>query len=75
MNKSKGYPISGEKHYISITTKVDALPPDNSPSTQPQPFIPLLAPSPLGPFINDALPKLSGVVNFSSSACQCETLR
>ncbi|KAE9593066.1 hypothetical protein Lalb_Chr19g0135841 [Lupinus albus] len=67
MNKSKGSAISDAMHSISITTKVDELPPDFSPSTQPQPFIPLLA-----PFTYNSLPKLSGIVyTFSFSACQC----
>ena len=55
VNKSQGSPI---------TTKVDALPPAFPPSTQPQPFIPLIAPSPLRPFTNNSVPKLSGMVFF-----------
>ncbi|QCD87923.1 hypothetical protein DEO72_LG3g2463 [Vigna unguiculata] len=60
VNKSQGSPI---------TTKVDALPPAFPPSTQPQPFIPLIAPSPLRPFTNNSVPKLSGLcsLNFSSA--------
>ncbi|KAG5021015.1 hypothetical protein JHK87_016870 [Glycine soja] len=43
------------------SSQVDALPPAIPPSsTQPQPFIPLLAPSPLIPFTNKSVPKLSG---------------
>lgn len=39
-----------------------------SPNGSPQPFIPLLAPSPLAPFTNSTTPKLSGQcgLNFSS---------
>jgi hypothetical protein len=65
MNKSQGSPISGAQYSFSIKTKVDVLPSDISPSTQPQPFIPLLAPSPLMPFTNNSVPKLSGIVFFS----------
>lgn len=56
VNKSQGSPIS---------TEVDELPPAFPPSTQPQPFIPLIAPSPLIPFTNNSVPKLSGMVCFS----------
>ncbi|KAF1885051.1 hypothetical protein Lal_00028940 [Lupinus albus] len=65
MNKSKGSAISDAMHSISITTKVDELPPDFSPSTQPQPFIPLLA-----PFTYNSLPKLSGLCSLNFSASQ-----
>jgi hypothetical protein len=42
--------------------KVNALAPDISPSADSQPFLPLLAPSPLIPFTNSTVPKLSGLV-------------
>lgn len=64
MNESQGSPINGVNYSFSITTKVDVLPPDISPITQPRPFIPFLAPSPLRPFANDSVPKLSGIVTF-----------
>lgn len=66
IKESQSSPISGAKYSFSITTKVDGLfPSDISPSMQPQPFIPLLAPSPLIiPFTNNSLPKLSGIVCF-----------
>ncbi|XP_019453776.1 PREDICTED: uncharacterized GPI-anchored protein At1g61900-like isoform X2 [Lupinus angustifolius] len=70
MNKSQGSPISGAIHSISITPKVDELRPDMSPSTQPQPFIPLLAPSPLGSFTYNSQPKLSGLCSLNFSASQ-----
>ncbi|XP_039689866.1 uncharacterized GPI-anchored protein At1g61900 isoform X2 [Medicago truncatula] len=70
MNKSQGSPISGSKYSLSITTKVDVFPSDISPSTQPQPFIPLLAPSPLIPFTNNSVPKLSGLCSLNFSAAQ-----
>jgi hypothetical protein len=45
-----------------METKVNALAPDISPSADSQPFLPLLAPSPLTPFTNTTVPKLSGLV-------------
>lgn len=70
MNKSQGSPIRVAEHSFSITTKVDALPPAIPPSTQPQPFIPLIAPSPLRPFTNNSVPKLSGLCSLNFSAAQ-----
>ncbi|XP_022634305.1 uncharacterized GPI-anchored protein At1g61900 isoform X2 [Vigna radiata var. radiata] len=61
VNKSQGSPIS---------TEVDELPPAFPPSTQPQPFIPLIAPSPLIPFTNNSVPKLSGLCSLNFSAAQ-----
>ncbi|URE21809.1 hypothetical protein MUK42_10993 [Musa troglodytarum] len=49
--------------------KENALMPDISPSSAPQPFLPLLAPSPMAtPFFNSSIPKLSGqcILNFSA---------
>ncbi|KAK4286265.1 hypothetical protein QN277_002844 [Acacia crassicarpa] len=62
-------PLSGAKFSFYFTTKVDVLPPDISPSIGSQPLLPLLAPSPLKPFINYTLPKLSGLcpLNFSDA--------
>ncbi|KAL3017556.1 hypothetical protein AAZX31_06G285300 [Glycine max] len=71
MNKSHGSSIRFAKYSFSITNKVDALPPAIPPSsTQPQPFIPLLAPSPLIPFTNKSVPKLSGHCSLNFSAAQ-----
>ncbi|XP_059661072.1 uncharacterized GPI-anchored protein At1g61900-like [Cornus florida] len=53
-----------------LETKNDALSPDISPSVDPLPFLPLLAPSPLMPFANNnSVPKLSGLcaLNFSAA--------
>ncbi|PON43900.1 hypothetical protein PanWU01x14_270270 [Parasponia andersonii] len=43
--------------------------PEISPSGDPQPFLPLLAPSPLAPFTNTTQPKLSGLclLNFTAA--------
>ncbi|KAL7213517.1 hypothetical protein ACSBR2_016111 [Camellia fascicularis] len=48
--------------------KTDALSPEMSPSAAPQPYFPLLAPSPLAPFTNNTVPKLSGLcmLNFAA---------
>ncbi|XP_029130374.1 uncharacterized GPI-anchored protein At1g61900 isoform X1 [Cajanus cajan] len=70
MNKSQGSPIRVAEYSFSITTKVDALSPAISPSAQPQPFIPLIAPSPLRPFTNNSVPKLSGLCSLNFSAAQ-----
>ncbi|XP_050899730.1 uncharacterized GPI-anchored protein At1g61900 isoform X2 [Lathyrus oleraceus] len=70
MDKSQSSPISGAKYSFSIRNKVHVLPYDISPNTQPLPFIPLLAPSPLIPFTNDSLPKLSGLCSLNFSAVQ-----
>ncbi|CAL5410726.1 unnamed protein product [Camellia sinensis] len=48
--------------------RTDALSPEMSPSAAPQPYFPLLATSPLAPFTNNAVPKLSGLcmLNFAA---------
>ncbi|XP_057753887.1 uncharacterized GPI-anchored protein At1g61900-like isoform X2 [Arachis stenosperma] len=48
---------------------VDFMLPKISPIGAPQPFLPLLAPSPLAPFTNTSIPKLSGlcVLNFTAA--------
>lgn len=67
-------PFDHLKTSVGMETKVDvflreispsASPqpflPEISPSTGPQPLFPLLAPSPLTPFTNNTVPKLSGL--------------
>ncbi|KAF7823136.1 putative GPI-anchored protein [Senna tora] len=51
--------FSDGKHFFSVTTKVDELSPGISPSVEPQPLLPVLAPSPLRPFTNNSVPNLS----------------
>ncbi|CAN1222446.1 Uncharacterized GPI-anchored protein At1g61900 [Linum grandiflorum] len=43
--------------------------PELSPNGAPQPFLPLLAPSPLSPFTNSTIPRLSGecMLNFTAA--------
>ncbi|KAL1834330.1 hypothetical protein ACET3Z_003981 [Daucus carota] len=48
----------------------EPLLPVTSPTTAPQPFLPLLAPSPLGPFTNSSVPKLSGQCLLDFGAAQ-----
>ncbi|XP_057962004.1 uncharacterized GPI-anchored protein At1g61900 [Malania oleifera] len=61
-------------HYLkgSITVNIesDATLPEISPSGAPQPFLPLLAPSPLTPFTNNSVPKLSGLCTLNFTAAE-----
>ncbi|XP_019419861.1 PREDICTED: uncharacterized GPI-anchored protein At1g61900-like [Lupinus angustifolius] len=49
---------------------VDPMFPELSPIGSPQPFLPLLAPSPLAPFTNTSIPKLSGLCTLNFSAAE-----
>lgn len=42
--------------------RLDDFLPEISPNAGPQPFLPILAPSPLQPFTNSSIPKLSGSI-------------
>ncbi|KAL6992785.1 hypothetical protein U1Q18_010900 [Sarracenia purpurea var. burkii] len=61
----------------SLIMEADALLPEISPtpSADPQPLLPLLAPSPLTPFTNNTVPKLSGfcVLNFAAAESMLST--
>lgn len=48
----------------------EPLLPITSPTAAPQPFLPLLAPSPLAPFTNSSIPKLSGQCLLDFGAVQ-----
>ncbi|XP_058072483.1 uncharacterized GPI-anchored protein At1g61900-like isoform X2 [Magnolia sinica] len=50
--------------------KATVLLPDTSPNVSPQPFIPLLAPSPLASFKNNTIPRLSGLCTLNFSAVE-----
>lgn len=54
---------------VLLDKKMDAILSEISPSGAPQPFLPLLAPSPLVPFTNTTVPKLSGfcMLNFTAA--------
>ncbi|CAA2954706.1 Hypothetical predicted protein [Olea europaea subsp. europaea] len=56
------------KGSVMMDKRVDALLPENSPTAAPLPLLPLLAPSPLTPFTNSTVPKLSGLcmLNFTA---------
>lgn len=63
-----GSPVVYPMDSIVAEEKDDAFLPEISPNSPPQPLIPLLAPSPLAPFLNNSTPKLSGqcTLNFSA---------
>ncbi|KAJ9136340.1 hypothetical protein P3X46_033431 [Hevea brasiliensis] len=50
--------------------RLDAFLPEISPNTAPQPFLPILAPSPLQPFTNSSIPKLSGLCTLNFTAAE-----
>ncbi|KAI4298678.1 hypothetical protein L6164_032210 [Bauhinia variegata] len=50
--------------------QVDSIFPKLSPIGSPQPFLPLLAPSPLTPFTNTSTPKLSGLCTLNFTAAE-----
>ncbi|KAL2473401.1 putative GPI-anchored protein [Forsythia ovata] len=56
------------KGSVVMDKRADALLPETSPTAAPQPLLPLLAPSPLTPFTNSTVPKLSGLcmLNFTA---------
>ncbi|KAI7751049.1 hypothetical protein M8C21_032069 [Ambrosia artemisiifolia] len=61
---------SSLQNSISLDAKVDNLMPLISPTGNPQPLYPLLAPSPMSPFTitNDTAPKLSGLCTLDFDA-------
>ncbi|XP_022724606.1 uncharacterized GPI-anchored protein At1g61900-like isoform X4 [Durio zibethinus] len=62
-------PLDHLKGYMLTERGVDAFSPEVTPSAAPQPFLALLAPSPLSPFTNSTVPKLSGlcILNFTAA--------
>lgn len=50
--------------------RMDAIFPEISPTGSPQPLLPLLAPSPLAPFTNTTVPKLSGLCTLNFTAAE-----
>lgn len=49
----------------------EAIAPDVATGVNPQPFLPLLAPSPLTPFTNNSVPALSGTrSNVKNISCE-----
>ncbi|CAK9176078.1 unnamed protein product [Ilex paraguariensis] len=55
---------------VIMDKRADALLPGISPTSAPQPLLPLLAPSPLTPFTNNTIPKLSGLCTMNFAAVE-----
>ncbi|XP_061347915.1 uncharacterized GPI-anchored protein At1g61900-like [Gastrolobium bilobum] len=55
---------------VLLDNHVDSMFPKISPLGAPQPFLPLLAPSPLAPFTNTSIPKLSGLCTLNFTAAE-----
>ncbi|GLU23300.1 hypothetical protein SLE2022_393200 [Rubroshorea leprosula] len=62
LNHLGGYRLTGSKG--------NPLLPEISPAATPQPFLPILAPSPLVPFTNTTIPKLSGICTLNFTAVE-----
>ncbi|CAN8245171.1 unnamed protein product [Cochlearia groenlandica] len=60
--------------FMSLCSCEELLP-EISPDTSPQPFLPFLAPSPMVPYFNTTIPKLSGLcsLNFTVSESLIQT--
>ncbi|KAJ6706833.1 hypothetical protein OIU85_027213 [Salix viminalis] len=69
LNECHCSPFNNLGGSLSTDRRVDGFLPVISPNSAPQPFLPLLAPSPLAPFTNSIIPKLSGqcTLNFTSA--------
>lgn len=68
-HKALSSPVNHIEGYKLTNREADALLPEISPTATPQPFLPVLAPSPLAPFTNTTVPKFSGIcpLNFTAS--------
>ncbi|GAB2298868.1 hypothetical protein Dimus_032946 [Dionaea muscipula] len=69
VNESYCAPLNYLKTSASVSEASDAFLPKISPEGEPEPLMPFLAPSPLSPFTNYTVPKLSGVcpLNFTAA--------
>ena len=56
-----GSPLVHQMDSIVEEGKDNILLPEISPNSSPQPLVPLLAPSPLAPFLNNSTPTISGL--------------
>ncbi|GAV74947.1 hypothetical protein CFOL_v3_18427, partial [Cephalotus follicularis] len=63
-------PLGYLKGSVLKDKRPDDMLPEISPSGTPQPFLPLLAPSPLAPFTNSTIPKLSGICTLNFTAAE-----
>jgi len=64
LNVSYSSSVLGDEHIALVSIKRSAVTPKISPSAEPQPFLPSLAPAPLMPFTNATVPKLSGAIHL-----------
>ncbi|KAI4295886.1 hypothetical protein L6164_035884 [Bauhinia variegata] len=55
---------------VQMDNHVGSIFPELSPIGSPQPFLPLIAPSPLTPFTNISIPKLSGLCTLNFTAAE-----
>lgn len=62
-------PMNYLERSVIMDGSTETFLPEISPAASPQPFLPLLAPSPLVPFTNSTVPKLSGLcmLNFTAA--------
>ncbi|KAL9453648.1 hypothetical protein AB3S75_009287 [Citrus x aurantiifolia] len=67
---SQCIPHNDVKGFIFEKINNNTMAPEISPSVEPQPFLPLLAPSPSIPISNSSLPKLSGLCTLNFSAAE-----
>lgn len=70
LNVSYSSSVLGDEHNALVSIKGSAVTPKISPSAEPQPFLPSLAPAPLMPFTNATVPKLSGLCSLNFSVAQ-----
>lgn len=70
LNVSYSSSVLGDEHNALVSIKRSAVTPKISPSAEPQPFLPSLAPAPLMPFTNATVPKLSGLCSLNFSVAQ-----
>ncbi|XP_052183682.1 uncharacterized GPI-anchored protein At1g61900-like isoform X2 [Diospyros lotus] len=61
-------PMHYLKSLMTMETNTGPFLPEISPSAAPGPLLPVLAPSPLAPFTNSTIPKLSGLCIFDFAA-------
>lgn len=74
--RSQCIPHNDVKGFIFEKINNNTMAPEISPSVEPQPFLPLLAPSPSTPISSSSLPKLSGIMYlpFFHDACHCSLI-
>ncbi|KAK9284182.1 hypothetical protein L1049_023350 [Liquidambar formosana] len=70
LRKSHGELFRDTESSVLVQIKSSAIAPDTFPSPEPQPFLPLLGPSPLTPFTNNSVPRLSGLCTLNFSAVE-----